>query len=775
MPCSEGLVEAVIHITGRVQGVGFRPFIYRKAVKFGLRGYVINLGDAGVEVVVEGAKTTIEAFLQEVKRDAPEVSEIRGVTASYRPYQGRFKEFKIERSREVEGSLSGIFPPDIGICRECIKDMENPESRWYNYPFTACAWCGPRFTAIKALPYDRERTHMADFPMCELCRRDYHDPMNRRFDAQGITCPNCGPKMTLYDADGNPIEVDDVFKTASKLLLNGYIVAVKGIGGVHLAALATDDEVVMELRRRKNRPYQPFALMSPNIEAVRRFAVITPEEEAILKSWRKPIVLLRKRGGIISELVAPGLSHVGVMLPYTGIHLMLFKHLPEPALIMTSGNRSGLPMCITNKAALEELQGIADYFLLHNREIINRCDDSVLRVIRGKTVFLRRSRGYVPDPIKVPFKRGVAIALGAELRNVAAITIEGRCFPTQYLGDVTNLEVLDFEREAIRRFLKLLKVTCDVDVIGCDLHPTYLTSQLAEEMSRDFNAQIVRSQHHHAHVASAAAENGLAPDEPFIGIALDGVGYGLDGAIWGGEVLLADYSTFERKGHLEYLPMPGGDLCTLYPLRMLIAALSKAASEDEIRDITANHISRGLPHGEMEFQIILKTSRSRDVIVTSSSGRFLDSIAALCGLCYRRTYEGEPAMRLEAAAMKGDPYRIGIPIELSEDKGVYILKTSNILLELSERLKEFSLFDVAAFGQRYLAEGIAEIASRVAEDEGVRKVVLSGGVFANEFITEYILDYLSQRNLEVLRHGLVPPGDGGIALGQSVISLANVM
>ena len=769
------LVEAVINIKGRVQGVGFRPFIYRKAVKFNLKGYVANLGDAGVEVIVEGERSTIERFIQEVERDAPEVSEIRDVDVSYCSYKGRFREFKIDRSRAVEGHLSGIFPPDIGICDACIQDMENPSSRWYNYPFTACAWCGPRFTAIKALPYDRERTHMADFPMCKLCERDYHDPMNRRFDAQGITCPYCGPKMTLYDADGKPMEVNDVFKAVSKLLLEGFIIAVKGIGGIHLAALATDDEVVMELRKRKNRPYQPFALMSPSLEAVRRFAVVTLEEEAVLKSWRKPIVLLQKRGNVISDLVAPGLSRVGVMLPYTGIHLMLFKHLDEPALIMTSGNRSGLPMCITNEAALKELHGIADYFLLHNREIVTRCDDSVLRVIRGKTVFLRRSRGYVPDPIKMPFKDGVAIALGAELRNTAAVTIDGRCFPTQYLGDVTTLEVLDYERDAIHHFLKLLNVTRDPDVIGCDLHPQYMTSQLAEEMSRDFNAQIVRSQHHHAHVVSAAAENGLLPDEPFIGIALDGVGYGLDGAIWGGEILLADYLTFERKGHLEYLPMPGGDLCTLYPLRMLIAALSKTASEDEIRDITENHILKGLPHGESEFQLILKHSKSPDVTLTSSSGRFLDSIAVLCGLCYRRTYEGEPAMRLEAAATKGDPHKIKIPIEISEETDVYILKTSNILLELSEKLKEYGIFNVAAFGQRYLAEGIAEIASRVAEEEGVKKITLSGGVFANGFITEYIVDYLSQRGLNVLRHGFVPPGDGGIALGQSVIALANVI
>jgi hydrogenase maturation protein HypF len=768
-------VEATIRIQGRVQGVGFRPFIYRKAVSFGLKGYVVNLGDAGVEVVVEGNRGTIEAFVSEVERNAPEVSEVRGVAVSYGPYRGRFRRFRIERSRDVKGVLSGIFPPDIGICDQCLEDMENPESRWYNYAFTACAWCGPRFTAIKALPYDRERTHMDKFPMCDLCKRDYNDPMNRRFDAQGITCPHCGPRMMLYDSAGRLIEVDDIFKEVSHLLMEGCIVAVKGIGGIHLASLATDDDVIMALRRKKNRPYQPFALMSPDLMAVRKFAVVTPEEEGVLRSWRRPIVLLLKKGRLISDLVAPGLSRVGVMLPYTGIHHMLFEYLTEPALIMTSGNKPGLPMCVTNEEALRALRGIADYFLLHNREIVNRCDDSVLRVIRGRCVFLRRSRGYVPDPIRITIERGVSITLGAELRNAAAITIDGRCFLTQYLGDVTNLEVLEFESTIIHRFLKVLKVTRDPDVIGCDLHPVYLTSRLAEEISQEFDASIVRSQHHHAHIASVAAENGLSPDETFVGIALDGVGYGLDGEIWGGEMLIADYSGFERRGHLEYLPMPGGDLCTFYPLRMLIAALSKTASEEEIRDITQNHIAEGLPYGDLELHLILRSSKSPGITRTSSAGRFLDAIAALCGICYKRTYEGEPAMRLEAAALKGDPRKINLPLEISEEKGAYVLKTSNIFLQLSEKLDQFSIFDVAAFGQRYLAEGVAEISSRIAEEEGLRRIVLSGGVFANQFITQYIIDYLSERGLEVLRHGFVPPGDGGIALGQSVISLSNVM
>jgi hydrogenase maturation protein HypF len=388
------LLEAKIRVTGRVQGVGFRPFIFRIAMKNQLKGYIVNLGDAGVEIYVEGFKEKIKKFIKDIKKKAPEVSEIQNIEFEYQPFLDRFDCFRIEKSKKSENMVSGIFPPDIGLCKKCFEDIENNKTRWFEYPFTACAWCGPRFTSIKSLPYDRERTHMNEFPMCMDCKVEYLDPVNRRFDAQGITCSLCGPKMSLYQNDGSIIDTKDVFATTAKLLLDGKIVAIKGIGGIHLASLATEDDIIKKIRDRKKRPYQPFALMSPNIQSIKTYAIINTAEKNIIRSWRKPIVLLRKKGKIISELVAPGLNRVGVMLPYTGIHVVLFKKLNVPALIMTSGNKSGLPMVISNKTALEELTELADYLLLHDREIINRCDDSVIRIIDNKTVFTRRSRGY---------------------------------------------------------------------------------------------------------------------------------------------------------------------------------------------------------------------------------------------------------------------------------------------------------------------------------------------------------------------------------------------
>jgi hydrogenase maturation protein HypF len=565
------VLEAEINISGRVQGVGFRPFVYRKAVKNGLKGYVINLGDAGVEIRVEGKEVAIKQFLEEIKKDAPNVSDIKNVEVQYKPYHKKFKKFRIEKSRGSNKSVSGIYPPDIGICEDCIKDMDKQGSRWLNYPFTACAWCGPRFTGIEELPYDRERTHMNKFSLCNYCTDEYFDPINRRFDAQGITCSICGPKMTLYDSNTSKINTKNIFSKSARMLEEGKILAIKGIGGVHLSTLSTNDLILEKLRIRKNRPNQPFALMSPNIKKIREIAYLNSKEETIISSWRKPIVLLKKKEGILSNLVAPGLDTVGIMLPYSGIHKMIFKNLKEPALVMTSGNKSGLPMAISNKKVFTELHEIADAFLLHNRKITNRCDDSILRIISGRKAFIRRSRGYVPDPIEIPFKNVHSISVGAELSNTGAVCNDGKCYPTQYIGDITNLESYEYEKNAIKTLRNLLNITCNPDVIGCDLHPGYMTSQMANEISQETETQIVTSQHHHAHIVSASVENEIDPDEHVVGIAMDGVGYGTDGAIWGGEVIISTFSDFERIGHLEYLPMPGGDLNTEYPVRMLIS------------------------------------------------------------------------------------------------------------------------------------------------------------------------------------------------------------
>jgi hydrogenase maturation protein HypF len=768
-------VEAEVRVTGRVQGVGFRPFIYRLAVRHGLRGYVINLGDAGVEVVAEGPEKQVESFINSIKSEAPSVSEVSGVSASYKPYRGRFKEFIIDKSKSATKAATGIFPPDIGICPDCLMDMEDTRGRWYEYPFTACAWCGPRFTGVKELPYDRERTHMHSFPMCSGCQTDYKNPLDRRFDAQGITCSRCGPQMSLLDASGEPVKVRDVFSEAAKLLKEGHVVAVKGIGGFHLAALATEDGAVAELRARKRRPYQPFALMAPDMAAVRSFAEPDTHETRALTSWQKPIVLIRKNGRVISELVAPGLSRVGVMLPYTGIQVMLFKRLGLPALIMTSANRSGMPMVVTNEAALNELQGIADYFLVHDREIVNRCDDSLLRVNDGRFAFIRRSRGYVPDPVEIPLKKGLSFAVGTEQSNIASVTLDGKCYQTQYLGDITSLESYEYEKNAIYAMRDLLKITRNPDVIACDQHPSYMTSQLAEVISQETGAHITKSQHHHAHIVSVCAENGLKPDEEVVGIALDGAGYGSDGAIWGGEVLISTYFDYKRAGHLQYLPMPGGDLCAYTPYRMLISALTLTLSDSEIRDITENHIEEALPNGQNELEVILRQARARNILKTSSSGRFLDSVASLLGLTYKRTYEGELSMRLESLAEHGNANSIKIKPEIITSGKIYSLKTDNVLKYLTMNQNRLKKEDIAAFTQKYLADGIAEIAVKVALDEHIDKIALSGGVLVNAYISCEIIKTLEKHDYKVFTNYKTAPGDGGSSLGQSCIALTSVI
>jgi hydrogenase maturation protein HypF len=615
---------------------------------------------------------------------------------------------------------------------------------------------------------------MHDFPMCKACSKDYYDPLDRRFDAQGITCSQCGPTMNLYDKLGNKIEVDDVFEEAANYIKHGSIVAIKGIGGIHLSSSATKDDILEKFRQRKDRKNQPYALLSPDLESIQEYAIVSDIEKEHLASWRKPIVLLKKKHKIISDLVAPGLDTVGVMLPYTGIQTLLFEHLDEPALVMTSGNRRGLPMVITNKAAFNELGALADYFLLHNRRIINRSDDSVLRIIDEEPAFTRRSRGYVPDPINIPTKKGIAIALGAELRNAAAIASKDKVFMTQYLGDIDTLEGLDFEKNAINTMCDLLNITRNPDVMACDLHPSYMTSQYGQVISQEMDIQLVKSQHHHAHITSVMAEHSIK-DEEIIGIALDGAGYGKDGQIWGGEVLKSTYLDYERVGQLEYLPMPGGDLCAYYPYRMLIAGLTNSLSDDEIRDITENHINHVLPHGKNEFELILKQSRRKNILKTSSFGRILDSLSALLGLTYYRTYEGEPAMLLEAYASRGSYQNIQLKPEIIRNNENYTLNTSNMLKYLIKNLNKLKNPDIASFGQKYLADGIAEVGSKVAEETGIKKFALSGGVFVNAFFTSYISNKLSEEGFIVLRNQKVPPGDGGSALGQAVTALHHVI
>ena len=767
---------ATVRIQGVVQAVGFRPFIYRLAVRHNLKGYVANLEDATVEIFVEGEEKAIKDFLKALPKEAPKVSQIESVEVSWGAPRG-YRGFEIRPSQFRRMSFGSIIPPDISICEECVKDMFRPGGRWYLYPFTCCAQCGPRFTSVWALPYDRQRTNMADFPLCEDCLREYEDPMDRRFHAQGICCSRCGPRMMLVDRRGEALEVDEPVREAAKLLKEGYIVAVKGIGGVHLAALAVDDEPVLELRKRKRRPYQPFALMSPDLEAVRSFADVSSEEEKLLVSWRKPIVVLRKSGDYyLSEWVSPGLDTVGVMLPYTGIHILLLRYCGEPALIMTSGNPSGLPMAISNEEALRLLGGIADFFLLHNRRIINRCDDSVVRLVDGMPILYRRSRGFVPSPIEIPIRmeeNQLVLSLGAELRNVGAILYRSRCFPTQYIGDTDNMETLDYLREAVHRLKGLLGIEAEPTAIAHDLNPAYLTTRLAKELSENSGCRLVAVQHHHAHLASLMAEWGLPADEQIVGIVMDGVGYGADGDAWGGEVLVGGYEGFRRAGHLERQPMPGGDLCALYPDRMLLAVLLTRSEDDRrrVQSVLSRSVKH-LPHGDAELRVLLAQLRNPS-LHTTSAGRFLDAVSALADVCHRRTYEGEPAIRLEAAANRGRPDALPLAPQIADEKGVYVLKTGDLLYELACALEEGRRrVDVCAAAQEALTRGMAEIAIGVAEERGIKTVGVSGGVFMNAYILRRTRQIVENAGLRFLHHRLLPPGDGGLCVGQAAVAAA---
>lgn len=767
--------RAIIKISGLVQGIGFRPFIYRIAVKRGLRGYVTNLGDAGVCIEVNGDEEEIKQFLREIIEKKPKQALYTSISVDWLSYSDEYEDFRIiESDVEGKGTSQSFIPPDVSICEDCIKDMLNKDDRRYLYPFTCCATCGPRFTIIKDLPYDRVRTTMNEFPLCPYCEKEFNDPEDRRFNAQTICCPICGPKMFLYDNKGDMIECDEPIRVAAKILEEGKIVAIKGIGGFHLAAKATDDEPVLRLRKLRRKSEKPFAIMSPDVKTIRTYAFVSKIEEEILRSYAKPIVCLRKKIPFpLSEYIAPGLHTIGVMLPYSGIHYLLFHYSKEPAFIMTSANLPQEPTIVTNEESFSKLRNIADYFLVHNREIWARCDDSVVRIVGGDVAFLRRSRGYAPLPIPMSFSKQKIIAVGADLNSTAAVLKEGKCYISQHIGDVENIETLNFLKWSIENLLKLLKLK-DVDAVVCDLHPRFLSKKVAIEFSKKFNAPLIEVQHHHSHLASLMAENGV--NEKIIGIVCDGAGYGTDGTIWGGEILLADYEDFVRLGSLEPQPMPGGDLCTIWYGRMLQAILYEKIPRDELKDFLEKNCLAGFSKGSKEIEIVFKQlDRRIQTPLTTSMGRILDAASCLLGICYKRTYEGEGAMKLEAVASKGDPYKVDLPLSFEKIDGRRILKTSLIMVELYELCKEgYKKEDLAASFLRTLAEGLAKIAIECAREKGVDKIGFTGGVAYNDIITTYIKAYVEKEGFTFLRQRLVPNGDGGISLGQVAIAAARL-
>jgi hydrogenase maturation protein HypF len=619
---------------------------------------------------------------------------------------------------------------------------------------------------------------MKDFPLCPECAREYQDPNDRRYHAQTYACRVCGPKFILKDNTGKLVQAEDLFLKSVDLLKEGKVLAIMGIGGVHLVCKPEDD-IVLELRKRKKeRKFKPFAVMSPSIEKIRTFARITALEEGLLTSFRRPIVLLQKSEKYyLSNEIGPGLSNIGVFLPYSGIHYLLFQKYEFPALIMTSGNISNLPMATDHENVVKELKSLADYFLLHNRPIYQRCDDSVVRVIGDKPAIIRRSRGFVPEHIEIPFdtKESQIIAYGPELHSTGAVLKKSRCFPTQHIGDVTSLELLDFLDASVSHLIKLLRIESP-NAIVCDQNPVFLSTQLAKRKMREYNCELFQIQHHHAHILGLMAESGLQPEEEIIGIVLDGVGYGQEGEVWGGEIFLAKYNAFESLAQLQLQPIPGGDRCVYYPVRMLAAMLSNVMPYEELEKLIKTNYIQGLPHQDNELKVLLNQLQTKQKLYyTSGMGRVLDAISALLHVCSQRTYEGEPAIRLEHFTMQGDIHALNFTIPILTTQKLWI-NTSELLLQaLNYLMAGKKPVDIAASAQYALAKKVAEVAVELANDRGIKQIGFSGGVAYNVAITLAIKKKVEEAGKIFLQHNKVPPGDAGVSIGQSIFGAVQLL
>ena len=750
-----------IQVTGIVQGVGFRPFIYRTAVEKDLRGYVKNRGDAGVEILIEGKESAVHEFLSDLRLKKPPLAQIFEVISSEPKGKDEYSTFTIVTSSSETGLSGSVIPPDIAICNDCLTELRTPQDPRFDYFFITCTNCGPRFTIIEKLPYDRENTTMREFPMCGSCLTEYKDPLNRRFHAQTVACPDCGPKVYLADSKRKLIKTPDPVREGGRLLSKGHILAIKGYGGFHIAASATMDEPLARLRETKHRRHKPFAILTRDLEAAKTFAKVNKKEEDLLKSYSRPIVLLQKNNNYyLSDSIAPELHNVGVMFPYTALHYMLFDEVDDPAFVMTSANPPSQPIVRDNNEAFETLSNSVDYFLFHDRKIAQRCDDSVTRVHKDSTVFIRRSRGYAPAPIRLKQKaKHVTVGLGAELNNTSCIINNDKAFISQHIGDVENVETRAFLDEATKHLIRLTQ--SKIDTVVCDLHPKFTTTKLAQDLAEENGWRLVQVQHHYAHTAALMAEYNVGE---MISICCDGYGYGFNGEAWGGEILFCtkESQDFKRLAHLQKQPLLGGDMATRYPLRMAAAILRK---EENIEDWIIQN-SDHLPRTESEVQIILQQlKKDLSVIETTSCGRVLDAVSAVLGICYERTYEGEPSMKLESVAIKGtDKLRLAPIIKNN------VLDTTQMVSTIFEKRQKYPKQDLAYSAHAYIASGLAALAVKEAFANNVSTVGFTGGVACNEILTLIIRKLVEAQGLQFLVHEAIPPGDGGLSLGQAVIS-----
>jgi hydrogenase maturation protein HypF len=753
-PDMSARVRRHLRVEGIVQGVGFRPFVHGLAGRLGLGGLVGN--DArGVFIEVEGPPATVAAFLGLLERDAPPLAVIERVTAVGVPATGE-SAFTIAPSA-AGGARETLISPDTATCDDCLAELADPADRRYRYPFVNCTNCGPRFTIITDVPYDRPATTMAGFAMCDDCAKEYHDPDDRRFHAQPVCCPACGPALRLLGADGTGTAAPDPIREAAALLRAGAVVAVKGLGGYHLAVDAASEAPVAALRSRKHREDKPFAVMVADLVVARRLCDVDEAEARLLRSARRPIVLLRRRADApLARSVAPGNGHVGLMLPYTPLHHLLLREFGGP-MVLTSGNRSDEPIAYRDDRAMEQLAGIADRFLVSDRPIHMRTDDSVCRVVGGRELLIRRSRGYAPQPVPLPwpFPRPV-LACGAELKSTFCVAKGRHAFVSHHIGDLENYETLRSFTEGIRHFRRLFDVT--PAVVAHDLHPEYLSTKYAMDLD---GVEPLGVQHHHAHVASCLADNGEAG--PVIGVAFDGLGYGTDGTVWGGEILAADLRGFERLGHLDPVPLPGGTAAIREPWRMAAAYLDAAldGAVPAWLGVAARNRDR--------WERVTALGRSGVASPrTSSAGRLFDAVAAILDVRDTINYEGQAAVELEQLA---DPSERGAyPAAVTPGTPFRIAGTGLVRAVADDLRGGVAAATVAARFHNGVAAAIAAACAAARERTGLGTVALSGGVFQNLLLLERTVTVLEAAGFRVLRHGRVPPNDGGISLGQAAVA-----
>jgi len=747
-----------IHITGIVQGVGFRPFVCLLAERLELNGWVRNTS-SGVDIEIEGMDAGLETFVEELGRGGPPRAAIERMKVERAGPWGHTG-FQIIPSRREEGAFQPVSP-DISVCDDCLSEMRDPGDRRYRYPFINCTNCGPRFTIIKDIPYDRPNTTMASFEMCPECAAEYSDPTDRRFHAQPVACPACGPHVWLEEKGAETVEGEEAVSAARKMLTEGRILAVKGLGGFHLACDASNPEAVSTLRSRKQREEKPFALMSYDLETIERHVKVGEADRMLLVSPERPIVLLERSedSGVAAE-VAPGLNRLGFMLPYTPFHYLLME--PEPGfpdvLVMTSGNLSEEPIAYEDEDARRRMTEFADALLFHNRPIHMRCDDPVVGQFRGGAYFFRRSRGYSPFPILLPFESPPLLAVGGEFKNSFCMVRENRAFVSHFIGEMDCLEAYRSFEEGVEHYQRLFRIR--PRVIAYDLHPDYQSTRYALKRADSEDLGVVGVQHHHAHIASCMADNELSGDSPVIGVSFDGTGYGTDGAIWGGELLIADYDGFTRAAHLAYCPLPGGDAAIRSPYRTALSWLRKAGVEwsDDLPPVKVA--------GSDELALLdRQLAKELNAPPTSSMGRLFDAAASLAGLRHRIAYEAQAACELEAAASPGEEG--AYPFEFSDDS----IDPSPLIVALVSDLRSGeSIPEISARFHNGVAAMVARMCISLRSSHDIEQVALSGGVWQNLLLLNRTVSLLENAGFTVYVHRRVPANDGGLALGQAVVA-----